>query len=109
MCETNKVLPEGEHSPDQEKGNMMEQSSALFGSLGPEHYRIRVQGRLEPRWELWFDGLRLSIDQDTTLLEGELSDQAALYGVLLKIRDLGLPLLLVQRLARSEVKHSPSG
>ena len=76
--------------------------SAQFASVEPERYQIRVKGRLEPRWELWFDGLRLSIDHDTTLLEGSLVDQAALYGVLLKIRDLGLPLLSVQRLALSE-------
>ncbi len=80
---------------------MMEQNSAQFASVEPEHYQIRVKGRLERRWESWFDGLRLSIDHDTTLLEGSLVDQAALYGVLLKIRDLGLPLLSVQRLALS--------
>ncbi len=81
----------------------MEHSTLPFGSGKSEYYQIRVKGQLERRWEHWFDGLRLSIDQETTLLEGELSDQAALYGVLLKIRDLGLPLLSVQRLARSEM------
>lgn len=89
------------HSPDQEKGSMMEHSTR-FRSVGPESYQIRVKGQLGRRWEHWFDGLQLSIEQETTLLEGELSDQAALYGVLLKIRDLGLPLLSVQRLARSK-------
>jgi hypothetical protein len=88
---------------------MMEQSSARFASVGPEHYQICVKGRLERRWEHWFDGLRLSMDHDTTMLEGSLVDQAALYGVLLKIRDLGLPLLSVQRLARSETISTPSG
>ena len=87
----------------------MEQSSAQFRSVGPEHYQIRVKGRLERRWEQWFDGLQLSIDHETTLLEGSLADQAALYGVLLKIRDLGLPLLSVQRLALSETISTPSG
>jgi hypothetical protein len=83
---------------------MMEQSNPLFGSSGPEYYQIRVKGRLERRWESWFDGLQLSIDHETTILAGTLIDQAALYGVLLKIRDLGLPLLSVQRLAASEMK-----
>ena len=86
----------------------MEQSSALFGSVGPEYYQIRVKGRLERRWESWFHGLRLSIDHDTAMLSGTLADQAALYGVLLKIRDLGLPLLSVQRLALSETISTPS-
>jgi hypothetical protein len=88
---------------------MMGHISAQFASVEPERYQIRVKGRLEPRWELWFDGLRLSIDQDTTILSGTLADQAALYGVLLKIRDLGLPLLSVQRLALSETISTPSG
>jgi len=89
------------HYRDQEKGSMMEQG-IRFESAGPASYQIRVKGQLERRWEHWFDGLHLSIEHDTTMLEGELSDQAALYGVLLKIRDLGLPLLSVQCLARSE-------
>jgi hypothetical protein len=90
-----------ERSLDQEKGSMMEHSNRQFGASEPEYYQIRVKGWLERRWEHWFDGLQLSIDHDTTLLEGSLVDQAALYGVLLKIRDLGLPLLSVQRLALS--------
>jgi|SRR6516162_6793468 hypothetical protein len=95
------------HDREQEKGSMMEQGTR-FGSAGPEYYQIRVKGQLERRWEHWFDGLQLSIEHDTTILEGELIDQAALYGVLLKIRDLGLPLLSVQRLARSETISTPS-
>ena len=87
----------------------MEQSNTLFGSSRPEHYQIRVKGRLERRWELWFDGLQLSIDHEATMLEGSLADQAALYGVLLKIRDLGLPLLSVQRLPLEETISTPSG
>jgi hypothetical protein len=88
---------------------MMEQNSAQFASVEPEHYQIRVKGRLERRWESWFDGLRLSIDHDTTMLSGTLTDQAALYGVLLKIRDLGVPLLSVQRLPLEETISTPSG
>jgi hypothetical protein len=88
---------------------MMEQNSAQFASVEPEHYQIRVKGWLERRWEPWFDGLRLSIDHDTTMLSGTLTDQAALYGVLLKIRDLGVPLLSVQRLPLEETISTPSG
>jgi hypothetical protein len=96
-----------EHYPDQEKGSMMEHSTQC-GSVDPEYYQIRVKGQLERRWEHWFDGLQLSIDHDTTMLEGSLADQAALYGALLKIRDLGLPLLSVQRLACSGMISTPS-
>ena len=96
------------HDPSQEKGSRMEYSSGQFGFGEPEYYQIRVKGRLERRWEHWFDGLRLSIEHDTTILEGEMPDQAALYGVLLKIRDLGLPLLSVQRLTHSEMTGTPS-
>ncbi len=88
---------------------MMEHSNRPFGSSEPEYYQIRVKGRLERRWEHWFDGLQLSIDHDATILSGMLVDQAALYGVLLKIRDLGLPLLSVQRLALSGKISTPSG
>ncbi len=68
-----------------------------------------MKGRLERRWEQWFDGLQLSIDHETTMLEGPLADQAALYGVLLKIRDLGVPLLSVQRLPLEETISTPPG
>ena len=62
----------------------------------PGRYEIRTQGHLDPRWATWFDGLSLTQDADgTTVLRGALLDQAALYGVLLKLRDLGLPLLSV--------------
>ena len=60
------------------------------------YYEIRLQGQLEARWEAWFDGLAISLDEDgNTLLSGPLADQAALHGLLRKVRDLGLPLLSV--------------
>ncbi|MBO0777637.1 MAG: hypothetical protein J2P37_02310 [Ktedonobacteraceae bacterium] len=58
------------------------------------HYRIRIQGHLDPSWQSRFGRLRLKQQQDgTTLLEGMLPDQAALQGVLLQITRLGLVLL----------------
>ena len=64
-------------------------------------YQIRLQGHLDKRWSAWLDGLAVIHKEDgTTLLSGALTDQAALYGVLIKIRDLGLPLLSVQRVER---------
>ncbi|MCC6943504.1 MAG: hypothetical protein IT335_02945 [Thermomicrobiales bacterium] len=63
-----------------------------------ELYRIRVQGHLHDRWAVQFDGLTIARrDDGTTELTGPLVDQAALHGVLARIRDLGLPLLEVGR------------
>jgi hypothetical protein len=61
-------------------------------------YQIRVRGRLDPKWSLWFDGLTIEHLAGDTLLSGPVSDQAALHGMLAKIRDLGLTILLVERL-----------
>jgi hypothetical protein len=63
----------------------------------PGWYEIRIQGRLEERWSALFDGMDLGTDQaDTTVLRGTVVDQAALHGLLARLRDLGLPLLSVQ-------------
>jgi hypothetical protein len=67
------------------------------GGLG-ESYEIRLKGHLEPRWADWFDGLTLTQESDgTTVLSGSVVDQAALHGLLGKVRDLGLPLIAVNR------------
>ena len=61
-------------------------------------YEIRLRGHLEARWADWFDGLSLTQESDgTTVLSGSVVDQAALHGLLGKVRDLGLPLIAVQR------------
>ena len=71
-------------------------------STGARHeagrYEIRLQGHLEPRWAAWFDGLRLTRELDgTTILAGPVVDQAALHGLLQRVRDLGLPLIAVMQ------------
>ena len=65
---------------------------------GPATYRIEVQGRIGAEWSDWFDGFVIIPRADgQTLLTGSVVDQAALYGVLLKLHNLGLILLLVKR------------
>ena len=62
----------------------------------PRLYEIRVKGHLEPRWANWFDALTLTNSSDgTTVIQGPVADQAALHGLLRKLRDVGLPLLSV--------------
>ena len=59
-------------------------------------YEIRLKGHLGSRWAEWFDGLSLSNESDgTTLIVGLVADQAALHGLLQKVRDLGVPLVSV--------------
>lgn len=65
------------------------------------HYLIQIQGNLPKRWSGWFSGMQIKVHtrndgEKVTSLEGQLPDQAALFGVLERIRDLGLTLLLVQ-------------
>ncbi len=61
-------------------------------------YEIRVQGQLDQHWSAWFNDLAISYDADgNTVLHGPLVDEAALHGVLNKVRDLALPLLEVRR------------
>jgi hypothetical protein len=77
-------------------------------------YEIRVVGTLGRSWTDWFDGLSINCEKDESVgqvfsvLSGSM-DQAALHGVLLKIRDLGLPLLAVNRIDEAEVSSSDEG
>jgi hypothetical protein len=71
-------------------------------------YEIRVIGSLPPQWRDWFDGLVINTENGETLLRGPLADQAALYGLLKKIRDLGLPLVSVRQIPSQEKKMNIS-
>ena len=74
----------------------------------PMVYQIRVTGHLGREWSDWFDGLSITLeDNGETLLSGPVVDQAALHGLLRKVRDLGLPLLAVTLMKPDEV--DPSG
>jgi hypothetical protein len=75
----------------------------------PGRYEIRLKGHLEDRWAAWFDGLTLTREDDgTTLLTGPVVDQAALHGVLRKVRDLGMDLIAVTRVRPAQADASTS-
>jgi len=62
----------------------------------PPVYEIRIKGHLGSQWTDWFEGLTITLEENgDTLLTGPVTDQAALYGLLKKVRDLGLPLVSV--------------
>ena len=65
----------------------------------PQCYEIRLKGHLDDRWAEWFEGLTITLEENgDTLLTGPVIDQAALHGLLKKVRDLGLPLVSVSPL-----------
>jgi hypothetical protein len=68
----------------------------------PIVYQIRLKGHLGSQWTDWFGGLTITLEVDgDTLLTGPLADQAALHGLLKKVRDLGMPLVSVNRVGPS--------
>jgi hypothetical protein len=72
-------------------------------------YEIRLKGHLDDKWADWFEGLTITrADNGETLLRGPVVDQAALHGVLRKVRDLGLPLLSVVQVERKQA-NGPDG
>lgn len=71
-------------------------------------YQIRLKGHLDHHWANWLNDLTLTHHEDgTTSLSGSIADQAALYGLILKLRDLGVPLLSVNRIEPSSSTFDP--
>jgi hypothetical protein len=71
----------------------------------PRHYRITIQGHLHPRWSEWFENLTIARQPDrATTLSGLVIDQAAVYGLIIKLHDMGLPLLAIETLTADQGK-----
>jgi hypothetical protein len=72
-------------------------------------YEIRVDGHLGTRWAAWFDGLAVTSESDgTTVLRGSVVDQAALHGLLQKLRDVGIPLISLRQVPSDETHEGNS-
>jgi hypothetical protein len=72
-------------------------------------YEIRVAGRITSRWSAWFDGMDIATDADgTTVIRGPVVDQAALHGLIQKLRDVGIPLISLTRLPSPTPAEPPA-
>ena len=73
----------------------------------PQLYKIRIKGHLDDRWTEWFEGLTITLEENgDTLLTGPVIDQAALHGLLKKVRDLGMPLVSVSPVEPGQADQS---
>ena len=77
-------------------------------------YHIQVEGRLSKRWADWFDGMRItysdqSLSGPVTMLEGQISDQSALRGILINLWDLNFILISVERIVSDHIKEKENG
>jgi hypothetical protein len=96
MNERTSAAPAGIHPGKRTKGGAPMSEISTGDPHNPGRYEIRLKGHLDSRWAAWFDGLSLTHKSDgTTIIAGPVVDQAALHGLLQKVRDLGLPLISV--------------
>jgi hypothetical protein len=97
LARTHVGSPDEAIDHDMERSAMTQPSaSAMRDHPGAGRYEVRLRGHLESRWAAWFDGMTLSHERDgSTILSGEVVDQAALHGLLGKVRHTGLPLISV--------------
>ena len=96
------VVSTGDHTNEQSNG----QPTADHAPA--EQYEIRVRGHLGSRWATWFDGMTLTAeDEGTTVIRGPVVDQAALHGLLQKLRDLGITLLSLTPLVPGTAIEQP--
>jgi len=86
---------------------MREKHASTQDHNGPWIYEIRIKGHLDDKWADWFEGLTITLEEDgDTLLTGPVIDQAALHGLLKKVRDLGMPLVSVTPLESGQADAS---
>lgn len=89
---------------------MADRRSPGTGPDRPAVYQIRIEGHLGPTWTGWFAGLSIEPEESgTTRLTGAVVDQAELHGLLRQVRDLGVPLISVNRLATTPTPHPTQG
>lgn len=90
-------------------GSYVPAVSTTNDTPGPPEYEIRLAGRLAPRWTAWFDGLSITAaEEGTTVLRGPVVDQAALHGLLQKLRDVGIPLISLTQIPTREPTEPPA-
>lgn len=104
------LLVQGTRGPDchdrlQEEGTVNRNPGT--DATRPMVYQIRIMGHLGPQWNEWFGGMTIALeDNGDTLLSGPIVDQAALHGLLKKVRDLGIPLISVSSVDASRLDAS---
>jgi hypothetical protein len=85
-------------------------TSGTSPATGPSRYEIRLAGTLDPRWATWLDDMHVTPDADgSTLVHGVVADQAALHGLLARLRDIGLPLTSLTRVPPDTRPDDPTG
>jgi len=86
---------------------MRNRRTSEAGEPGNGRYEIRLAGHLHERWAAWFDGLNVAHrDDGTTVISGPIADQAALHGLLQRVRDLGLALISVTELDSTDYERN---
>jgi hypothetical protein len=88
-------IPVGRQPPADGNSAMSQDRDPQADSSQPTTYQIRITGQLDSRWADWFEGLTITLDGGDTLITGPVVDQAALHGLLKRVRDLGMPLVSV--------------